>query len=58
LQHPGNVWSLHGYAECLELLGRSEEAAAAKAALALAKARADVPIEASCFCRLDRSCCE
>lgn len=58
LQHPGNVWSLHGYAECLELLGRSEEAAAANAALALAKARADVSIEASCFCRLDRSCCD
>ena len=58
LQHPGNVWSLHGYTECLETLGRSEEAKAARAALALAKARADVPIEASCFCRLDRSCCD
>ena len=21
-QHPGNVWALHGYAECLDALGR------------------------------------
>lgn len=56
LQHPNNVWSLHGYVECLDTLGRTEEAMAARPALALAKARADVPIEASCFCRLDRSC--
>ena len=25
-QHPGNVWSLHGYHECLNLLGRNAEA--------------------------------
>src|SRR5690606_10382319 len=50
LQHPNNVWSLHGYVECLEKLGRTAEADAARPALALAKARADVPIEASCFC--------
>ena len=25
-QHPGNVWSLHGYHECLQRLGRSAEA--------------------------------
>jgi len=58
LQHPNNVWSLHGYVECLDKLGRAAEAMAARPALALAKARADVPIEASCFCRLDRSCCD
>ncbi|HET8986082.1 MAG TPA: hypothetical protein VFN03_10020 [Trueperaceae bacterium] len=58
LQHPGNVWSLHGYVECLDTLGRTEEAMNARLALAVAKARADVPIEASCFCRLDRSCCD
>ena len=26
-QHPGNLWSLHGYHECLQRLGRSAEAA-------------------------------
>ena len=26
-QHPGNVWSLHGYHECLQRLGRTDEAA-------------------------------
>ena len=26
-QHPGNVWSLHGYHECLQRLGRNAEAA-------------------------------
>ncbi len=25
-QHPGNVWSLHGYHECLQRLGRDAEA--------------------------------
>ena len=27
LPHPGNVWSLHGYHECLQRLGRTVEAA-------------------------------
>jgi tetratricopeptide (TPR) repeat protein len=52
-QHPGNVWSLHGYHECLQRLGRSEEAAIIGQRLELLKARADVPILASCACRLD-----
>lgn len=51
-QHPGNVWSLHGYHECLQRLGRSAEAAIIGQQLALASARADVPIQASCACRL------
>ena len=51
-QHPDNVWSLHGYHECLERLGRREEAAIVKQRLDLAMARTDVPITASCFCRL------
>jgi tetratricopeptide (TPR) repeat protein len=51
-QHPGNVWSLHGYHECLQRLGRSAEAAIIGQQLALAAARADVPIRASCACRL------
>src|SRR5690554_2400024 len=57
LQHPENVWSLQGLVECLERLERTEEAVAARARLDLAKARADVPIEASCFCRLEKACC-
>jgi len=51
-QHPQNVWSLHGHHECLERLGRHEEAAVVEQQLRFAKARADVPINASCFCRL------
>lgn len=51
-QHPGNVWSLHGYHECLQRLGRTAEAAIIGQQLALAVARADVPILASCACRL------
>jgi tetratricopeptide (TPR) repeat protein len=51
-QHPDNVWSLHGYVECLHKLGKHQEAAAAQARLDLASARADVPITSSCFCRI------
>jgi hypothetical protein len=52
LQHPNNVWALHGYHECLVGLGRSAEARIVERQLRLAVAVADVPIEASCFCRL------
>ena len=52
-QHPHNVWSLHGYHECLHRLGRCEEADALRPALDRALALADIPITASCFCRLD-----
>jgi tetratricopeptide (TPR) repeat protein len=52
-QHPGNVWSLHGYHECLQRLGRTDEAAIIGQQLDLVRARADVPILASCACRLD-----
>ena len=51
-QHPDNVWSLHGYHECLQRLGQIQEAAIVKQRLDLALARTDVPITASCFCRL------
>jgi tetratricopeptide (TPR) repeat protein len=51
-QHPGNVWSLHGYHECLTRLGRHAEAVIIGQQLDLAIARADVPIGASCACRL------
>jgi tetratricopeptide (TPR) repeat protein len=52
-QHPNNVWSLHGYHECLVRLGRTAEAGIIGRQLTLAEAMADVPIEASCFCRLE-----
>jgi tetratricopeptide (TPR) repeat protein len=60
-QHPGNVWSLHGYHECLQRLGRTAEAAIIGQQLALAKARADVTVVASCACRLEVAaspCCD
>jgi tetratricopeptide (TPR) repeat protein len=50
-QHPGNVWSLHGYHECLVRLGKHEQAAIIYQQLKLAAARADVPIKSSCYCR-------
>lgn len=51
-QHPENVWALHGYHECLQRLGRDPEARMIKQRLDLALARTDVPIVASCACRL------
>jgi tetratricopeptide (TPR) repeat protein len=51
-QHPENIWSLHGYHECLSRLGKLAEARIIKQRLDLATARADVPIHASCFCRM------
>jgi tetratricopeptide (TPR) repeat protein len=53
-QHPDNVWSLHGLHECLTRRGETVEAGLIKQRLDLASARVDVPIEASCFCRLEK----
>jgi len=50
-QHPGNVWSLHGFHECLVSLGKLGEARIVEQQLRFATAMADVPIKASCFCR-------
>ena len=59
MQHPDNVWSLHGYVTCLQKLGKHQEAAAMQARLDVALARADVEIRASCFCALgpEEPCC-
>jgi hypothetical protein len=46
---------LHGYHECLQRLGRTAEAMIVGQQLGLAAARADVPIRASCACRLEVS---
>jgi tetratricopeptide (TPR) repeat protein len=51
-QHPASVWSLHGFHECLTRLGKLGEARIIGQQLKLAAAMADVPIRASCFCRL------
>jgi tetratricopeptide (TPR) repeat protein len=50
-QHPGNVWSLHGYHECLTRLGRREQAGIIGQQLKIAAAYADVPVRSSCYCR-------
>ncbi len=50
--HPDNVWALHGLHECLMRRGAHGEAHLVRQRLDIANARADVPIEASCFCRL------
>ena len=52
LQNRDNVWSLHGYHECLQRMGRDREAAAVAPSLAAALARSDVEIAASCHCRM------
>jgi tetratricopeptide (TPR) repeat protein len=51
-QHPANVWSLHGYHECLTRLGKQEQAGIIAQQLKIAAAHADVPIASSCYCRL------
>ena len=50
-QHPNNVWSLHGLYECLQQRGETVEAPHIKQQLDRAIARAEVPIQASCYCR-------
>lgn len=49
-QHPDNIWSLHGYHECLVRLNRLDEAQIIGQRLELARARATVPVLSSCFC--------
>ena len=56
-RHPENVWSLHGFHECLVRLGKRTEARLVAPRLALALARTDVPIESSCLCRLHCAPC-
>ena len=51
-QHPENLWSLHGFHECLMRLDKHSEARIIKQHLDIAAAWADVPIKSSCFCRV------
>ncbi len=50
--HPDNVWSLRGLNDCLTSRGMAEtpEGRMIAQRLALAEARADKPVGASCFC--------
>ncbi|KAE8408634.1 hypothetical protein BDV37DRAFT_295224 [Aspergillus pseudonomiae] len=47
-----NVWGLHGLHECLTRLGKSDELLFIQPAHDIAVATADVPVTASCYCRL------
>ncbi|QNP74576.1 hypothetical protein IAG44_37410 [Streptomyces roseirectus] len=61
VQHPDNVWALHGLHECLVRLGKDAEAALIAQRLTLARALADVPVTSSCFCRrgsAGQGCCD
>ena len=53
VQHPRNVWSLHGLDECLAARGETVERPHVQALLAQALARSEVPVRASCYCRGD-----
>ncbi|PLB52597.1 tetratricopeptide repeat domain protein [Aspergillus steynii IBT 23096] len=55
-----NVWGLHGLHECLTRLGKTDDLLFVESAHAIAVATADVPIVASCYCRLsavESGCC-
>lgn len=51
VQHPRNVWSLHGLDECLAARGETVERPHVRALLVQALARSEVTIRASCYCR-------
>jgi tetratricopeptide (TPR) repeat protein len=61
-QHLDNVWALHGLVECLQRRGEAVELPGLQAKLAVALAKADVPITSSCLCRTsaqaDPCCCD
>jgi tetratricopeptide (TPR) repeat protein len=54
-RYPDNGWALHGLAEGLRKLGRTEEATEAQARFDLAWADSDTVIPGSCFCRTKAS---
>ncbi len=56
-QHPNNIWSLHGYAECCQLQSDEEALAGIQKQLEEAQAVADIEVHASCFCRKVDQCC-
>jgi hypothetical protein len=44
------VWALRGLLDCLERRGEKAEAALIRQRVTFAAARADMPVEVSCFC--------
>ena len=50
-RYPDNGWALHGMAESLRGLGRTDEAAEVQARFEAAWSDADVTIPGSCFCK-------
>ncbi|MFN0205675.1 MAG: tetratricopeptide repeat protein [Planctomycetota bacterium] len=50
-RNPHNGWALHGLAECYRRLGRNDESEKVNIQFNEAWKRADITIQASCFCR-------
>ena len=48
--HPDNLWALRGLLDCLQRRGETAEAALIRQRVAFAAARADLPVDVSCFC--------
>ena len=57
-QHPANIWSLLGYAECCERSGDKANLDSIRLGLDHAKQIADNSIQVSCFCRIKHDCCD
>ena len=53
LQHPNNVWSLHGYLECLERTNQLNKAKEIQRSLKDALTLSGEAITSSCYCRRD-----
>ena len=51
VQHPRNVWSLHGLDECLGARAETVERPHVQTQLAQALARSEVQVRSSCYCR-------
>ena len=51
VQHPRNVWSLHGLEECLARRDEVVERPHVRALLDQAMARSEVEVTSSCYCR-------
>jgi tetratricopeptide (TPR) repeat protein len=48
--HPDNLWALRGLLDCLDRRGEKVESALIRQRTEIAAARADLPVEVSCFC--------
>lgn len=48
--HPDNLWALRGLLDCLERRGETAEATIIRQRVEFAAARADLPVDVSCFC--------